>query len=112
MPITYPIQQPIPTVVRQGVNQLITPDWQSTYNFMVVGVAEITLEMAGTVFMPNAEIIIRNDKDSQARIKVLPGPFEFDISEDLPGGLIPPGGIMELRRVGASALWSVYGYIL
>lgn len=122
MPITYPVQQPIPTVVRPSESQYITPEWQSAYNF-------ITLDNGGALpgeappvrvlairpdaFMPNAEIIIRIDRWSAQYSKAqiyFHEPYEWDMSGKL-GLTMFPGGIAELRRVGASNIWSLYGYI-
>lgn len=109
MPITT-YGNSIPVAFRNSVSQTIPSGWMGRFNFLEPQSA-INLTLSSlTAFSRDAEIIIRNAATSLAPITIVDSGTIIDVSGDL-GLVIPAGGIGELKRIGASNIWSFYGYI-
>jgi len=100
----------IPSLYHDEGDQAILFNWQGKFNWFE-NTAPMSVTLSNTInFSGNSEIIIRNLNTSTDNITVVFSGFTPDVSADL-GLIIPPGGIGELKRIGASTVWSFYGYI-
>lgn len=99
------------TVVRTEGNQTIQTSWQNVYNF-IENTAPMNISLESTInFSGDSSVIVRNSSSSTDNVSLVgDGTITIDVSNNL-GLEIPPGGIGELKRLGASNVWSFYGYI-
>lgn len=109
-----PVEQlPLPVVVRDDISQDITQDWCSKFN-LIENTGSSTLQLTLTVDSSrdaDAEIIIRNLSTALGSVRIVAGPgVTLDIAPEL-GTYIGAGGIAELKRLGASNVWSMYGFV-
>lgn len=140
MPLTYPGNPMIPTVERYIQPQpdyvIMGADWVGKYNWLYLPidypeepVSRVLILNPQTTNKPDAEIIIRNygatwsydatgnpiyPNTALTNRSIIIQPHDgawIEYSGKL-GPYIPPGGIMELKRLGSSNTWSAYGYIV
>lgn len=100
----------IKTVVRSEGNATIPSTWQGRFNWIENTAAMVLTLSTATNLFGDFEIIIRNSYLSTDIITLAMDGYTADVSSDL-GLSIPPGGIVELKRIGSSTTVSVYGYI-
>lgn len=137
MPLTYPPSTSIEVIERFAVPQpgkvTITRDWIGKYNLIYCAPeypeepsARILELLPDLTDIADAEIVIRNYGQNWAydsgydplypsgpRRSLIIHPVDgvcIEINSNL-GPYIPPGGIMELKRLGKTLTWSAYGYI-
>lgn len=92
-------------------NTTLTKFHNYKFNFIEAQTQVRTLTLASTQFYPaNASIVVRNSSTSSFPVNIEGNGVTIDVSDEL-GPSIPAGGICELKRLGASDVWSMYGYI-
>lgn len=105
------MQQFIQSVNRVGATGSFDATWIGKFNRVACAVPVSMTLSSQLVTLPDAEIIIRNPAATSVEsLTLVAGGVTLNVSGDL-GLVIPPGGVGELKRDGATNVWDFYGYI-
>lgn len=109
MPLVYPDDYRLK--ILPDASGVLTQNNASRFNLISCTEETRVLTLSSSfVFHANCSIVIRNDSASIYPVNIEFDGFIADVSPEL-GLAIPPGGIVELKKLGTSNVWSVYGYI-